>query len=152
MIVTIVIPLIILPYSKLLREKVAENYDEKLYPVTSKQQFMFIFVSIIVGICEEIIFRGFMYTYIRDLLSISPWGSFLIVTIIFGLGHFMQGVSGMVSSSLFGLIMGYFYFTTGSLLVPILIHIAYDMKAIFITRVLQKHAGEWKITNNKAAP
>lgn len=136
MLFTVAPPFILLPFSQMLREKVAENYDAKLYPVTPKQQFMFVFVAITVGICEEIIFRGFLQHYAVELGLTELW-SFVIISLIFGSGHFMQEFSGVISSTIFGLIMGYLYFVTGSLLVPIIVHILYDAKAIYITRVLQ---------------
>lgn len=133
---TVVLPFALLPFVKTLREKVSENYDAKLYPVTGKQQLMFIGVTITVGICEEIIFRGFLQHYVVELGLTELW-SLIIVSVIFGAGHFMQGISGVISSLIFGLVMGYLYFTAGSLLLPIIIHILYDSKAIYITRVLQ---------------
>jgi membrane protease YdiL (CAAX protease family) len=138
MLFTVVIPILVLPLIKQLRQKVAESYDDKLYPVTKKQQIMFVLVSITVGICEEIIFRGFLYNYLQDFFFLSASVSLIVVSVVFGLGHFMQGISGVISSTIFGLIMGYLYFVTGSLLVPIIVHILYDAKAIYITRVLQK--------------
>lgn len=135
-IVTVVLPFILLPFVKMLREKVAENYDSKLYPVTGRQQLMFIGVAVTVGICEEIMFRGFLQNYAVSL-GLSDLWALVITSVIFGAGHFMQGLSGVISSTIFGLIMGYLYFTTGGLLVPIIIHILYDAKAIYITRFLQ---------------
>ncbi|MGO4496458.1 CPBP family intramembrane glutamic endopeptidase [Paenibacillus sp. 2RAB27] len=134
---TVVLPFALLPFVKRLRESVADNYDAKLYPVTNKQQLMFVGVTITVGICEEIIFRGFLQRYAVSL-GLSELVAFVVISVIFGAGHFMQGLSGVISSTIFGLIMGYLYFTTGSLLVPIIIHILYDAKAIYITRVLLK--------------
>ncbi|MBD0381257.1 CPBP family intramembrane metalloprotease [Paenibacillus sp. WST5] len=134
---TVVLPAILLPFVKQLREKVSENYDSKLYPVTGKQQFMFIFVAITVGICEEIIFRGFLQHYAVEL-GLSELWSFVIISVIFGAGHFLQGLSGVISSTIFGLIMGYLYFVTGSLFVPIIVHIVYDAKVIYMTRFIQK--------------
>jgi uncharacterized protein len=138
LLVTVVLPFILLPFSTILRQKVAENYDAKLYPVTSKQQLMFIFVAITVGICEEIIFRGFMQHYLINLGITELW-SLVFISLIFGAGHFMQKIGGVITSTIFGLVMGYLYFITGSLLVPIIIHILYDAKAVYITRVLQKN-------------
>ncbi|NEW05973.1 CPBP family intramembrane metalloprotease [Paenibacillus sp. SYP-B3998] len=135
--ITVLIPLIILPFSSILKEKVAEKYNTNLYPITDKQQFMFVFVTITVGICEEIIFRGFMQHYVKEF-GVSTLWSFLIISVVFGAGHFMQGLTGVISSTLLGLILGYLYYTTGSLLIPILVHILYDAKAIYISRVLTK--------------
>ncbi|MNR30975.1 CAAX amino terminal protease self- immunity [compost metagenome] len=105
---------------------------------------MFVGVAVTVGICEEIMFRGFLQHYAMELGTSQLW-AMVIISVIFGAGHFMQGLSGIISSTIFGLIMGYTYFTTGSLLVPIIIHILYDAKAIYITRVLQNNGRQtWK--------
>ncbi|MFX3633009.1 MAG: CPBP family intramembrane glutamic endopeptidase [Candidatus Pristimantibacillus sp.] len=133
--ITTILPLLLIPFHKQFRDMVSSNYDERLYPTTSKQQKMFVLVAITVGICEEVIYRGFLYPFFNQLL-LTPFWSFLFASIIFGISHFMQGITGMINSFLFGLIMSYLYIQTGSLFLPIIIHIIYDLKPIWITRLL----------------
>jgi len=56
-----------------------------------------------VGICEEIIFR---VAYIFLLTSVFPnipiYLIFVFTVVLFGLGHFYQGVKGLLISSLTG--------------------------------------------------
>lgn len=120
------------------RAKVREHYDDKLYPVTPKQQMMFIFVAITVGICEEVLYRGFLSFFITDYLHAAPLWSCAAAAAVFGLSHFMQGLRGVWQSCLFGLLTGLLFIGSGSLLLPILIHILYDMKPVLIAKALSK--------------
>lgn len=137
-----VIPVIMLSFSEKFRTMTAASFDKKSYifPTTDRQRTLFWIVPVTVGICEEIIFRGYLYQYFQT----SPYGlnallSFLLVSVIFGLGHFQQGLSGIVLTTLLGFLLGYFYFLTGSLLLSIIIHIVFDAKILFISSTLQKH-------------
>jgi len=133
---TTILPLILLPYNEKLREVVRINYDESLYPVTDRQQFLFAAATVTVGICEEFIFRGFLYNFLINELSLTTTLSYIISALIFGLLHFMQGVRGITNSIAFGLIMGFLTALSGSLLVPIIVHIIYNLKAVYIARTL----------------
>lgn len=137
-----VLPVILLTFSDKLRKMTTASFDKKSYifPTTDRQRALFWIVPVTVGICEEIIFRGYLYQYFQT----SPYGlnallSFLLVSVIFGLGHFQQGLSGIVLTTLLGFLLGYFYFLTGSLLLSIIIHIVFDAKILFISSTLQKH-------------
>lgn len=134
---TSILPLVLLNISS-FRETVRANYDEKLYPVSGKQQFMFVFVAITVGICEEIIYRGFINQFVIEQLNAGVVWSCIVTSAIFGISHFMQGIRGIINSLLFGLLMGFLVIWSGSLLLPIVIHVFYDLKPIIITRALQR--------------
>lgn len=138
---TSVVPILLIPRSQKLRKSVMEDYDTKraIYPVTERQQKRFLLVAVSVGIGEEIIFRGFLYNYLQDYFALSSWLSFIVVTLYFAAGHYHQGWNGAVNALKLALIFGYLYFTTGSLLVPIIVHVLYDMKIVWLTRVLETH-------------
>lgn len=132
---TTIVPLALMPYNQQFKEMVRSHYDDRLYPTTTSQQIQFAFVTLTVGICEEIIYRGFMYHSFIDQFALSPTMSYLITSVLFGASHFMQGLRGISNSVMFGLIMGYLCMVTGSLLLPIIIHTAYNLRAIYIARV-----------------
>jgi membrane protease YdiL (CAAX protease family) len=136
---TLLAPMILIRFSKKLQQSVADEYAKKsfIFPRTKRHLNMFVILAFIVGNCEEIIFRGFLFNYANDW-GLSAGLSFLLVSIIFGLGHWQQGVSGIVESFLLGITMGFLYNLTGSLLIPIIWHIVYDLKVVVITKVLQK--------------
>ncbi|QGQ96767.1 CPBP family intramembrane metalloprotease [Paenibacillus psychroresistens] len=135
-----VIPVILISFSSKFREMTSASFDKKSYvfPTTTRQRYIFIIVPITVGICEEIIFRGFLFQYFQA----SPYGlsallSLLICTVIFGLGHYQQGLSGIVETLILGYLLGFLYLVTGSLLLPIIIHILYDFKILYISHKLK---------------
>jgi membrane protease YdiL (CAAX protease family) len=79
---------------------------------------------------EEFFFRGYLMNRLNDLLrSIKyPWlVSALLSSIVFGLAHSYQGISGMISTGIVGLILAIsFYKNQQNLLVNILCHGIYD--------------------------
>jgi membrane protease YdiL (CAAX protease family) len=135
------IPVIMLSFSRKFREITAASFDKKSYvfPTTDRQRYLFIIVPITVGICEEIIFRGYLFQYFQS----TPYGlsailSIVLVTVIFGLGHYQQGVSGIIETTILGYLLGFLYLATGSLLLPIIIHILFDAKILYISWILSK--------------
>jgi len=135
-IITTILPLVLLSFNQRIREIVQSSYDSSLYPVTDRQQLLFALATVTVGICEELIFRGFLYNFLIEEFSLTATLSFIIASLIFGLLHFMQGVRGITNSIAFGLIMGFLASLSGSLLLPIIVHIIYNLKAIYIARTL----------------
>jgi membrane protease YdiL (CAAX protease family) len=137
------LPVILLSFSKKFRLLTAESFEDKafIYPTTTRQKQLFWIVPITVGICEEIIFRGYLYQYFQNSpFTLSAVVSFLLVCVIFGIGHFHQGVSGVVMSLILGFFLGCLYFVTGNLLLSIIIHIIFDAKILYITWTLQKNS------------
>jgi len=64
---------------------------------------------VIGGLLEEILFRGFLITRISNTLNGNKTGDFLalfVTTSLFGLCHFYQGWSGVISTGLIGFLFG----------------------------------------------
>jgi membrane protease YdiL (CAAX protease family) len=65
-----------------------------------------------VVVCEELVIRGYLMNYIADRLGgkKSAWIAAIIISaLIFGLGHFPNGIRGMIGSGIGGLIYGSAY-------------------------------------------
>jgi hypothetical protein len=75
---------------------------------------------------EELIFRGYLLNRIADLVgrSRSSWGVALVLaSAVFGLSHFMQGITGVSENFIDGIFLGALYLKCGrKLAVPILAH------------------------------
>lgn len=75
---------------------------------------------------EEISYRGYLVTRAADVgqrSKASYWMAVLIVSILFGYGHYYKGPSGMIDSGMAGLILGAAYLISGrNLWVCILAH------------------------------
>lgn len=137
MVVTTIVPLFLLRRPQFRNEALAAFKERQfILPIFRAEKTLFILVAVSVGICEEVIFRAFLVNYLHhDLISMSHLTSFIIASIIFGLGHFHQGVNGIVNATVFGLVMSYLFVMTGSLLLPIIVHIVYDLKILILSRL-----------------
>jgi len=82
-------------------------------------------LSVTAGVCEEILFRGYLMAFLLPLVGVS--GAVVVSSLLFGFGHAYQGWSGIVKSGVLGAIMAGIYLLTGSLFAPILVHALIDM-------------------------
>lgn len=65
---------------------------------------------------EEVAYRGYLVTRGADLGARSPaayWTSVVFVAVLFGIGHYYKGPSGMIDSGVAGLILGAAYLVSG---------------------------------------
>lgn len=118
-----------------IRRRLLIPYEKMGYllPNSPLEMALFSGVAISAGVCEEIIYRGYLLRY----LQASPWGfplgwSLLASSAVFGLAHLGQGVKGLLATAFIGLILGGLYIGTGSLLFPILVHALIDLRALFM--------------------
>jgi membrane protease YdiL (CAAX protease family) len=97
---------------------------------------------------EELIFRGYFLNRFAEIVPNHRMGwviAALLSSLLFGLGHIYQGLSGMILSAIVGLLYIGAYFITGrNLWAPILIHGIYDTTAFFaIFLSLDKKIPRW---------
>jgi len=102
--------------SKQGREETRRDFKKMGFMPTSATQFLnFIFLAVAAGFCEEVIYRGFMITYLQELLGAGPLataGVLVIPAVSFGLGHFYQGGKATVKIILMAILFGFFYLRT----------------------------------------
>jgi uncharacterized protein len=83
---------------------------------------------------EEIAYRGYLMKRAADMLggSRAAWlTSLVLVAVLFGYGHYYKGPTGIVDSTVAGLILGGAYLATGrTLWTPILAHGFIDTFAV----------------------
>lgn len=79
---------------------------------------------------EEMIYRGYLMHRIADLFNRNKTGwivGLILSNFIFGFGHMYQGMSGMISTGISGLVFAGLYFVTNrNLWAAILAHGIYD--------------------------
>lgn len=106
--------------AKMKNQKGSENLPH------NKQEFRwFILVSTSAGICEELLYRGFLMWYF-NLLSHTAM-AVIASSLLFGFAHLFQGWKGCFQASFAGLILVIIYLLTGSLWIPIALHIIGDL-------------------------
>ena len=82
---------------------------------------------ILAPLFEELIFRGLLQTSLLHLLGGRRWVTLLITALIFSITHWwVVSWHGLVPLFVIGLVFGYVYERTGSLLTPILCHALFN--------------------------
>ena len=109
-----------------------------LLPRTAGERRLFTVVGVTAGVCEEWLYRGFFLAVVAALAGGLPTGALVLVAAVaFGLAHAYQGVAGIVTTGVLGGVMAAVYLQTGSLLLPILLHVIIDLRFLLVpARVL----------------
>ena len=85
---------------------------------------------------EEMCYRGYLPTRAAVVLGCSNlayWAAIILVSLLFGFGHYYKGPSGVLDSTYSGLVLGAAYLLAGrNLWVPILAHGVADTVAVFV--------------------
>jgi len=103
-----------------------------LLPISGRERALFALVALAAGVCEEIVFRGWLLSVFHESLNLNGWTMVLSASICFGLAHYYQGVAGIVVTSVLGLVFCGLYVGSGTLLVPIIAHVLVDLRwAVF---------------------
>ena len=107
------------------RERLASL--ESMLPHTRQELTLFRMLSVTAGVCEELLFRGFLIWYLGHYTGTIQ--AALLSSLAFGLGHAYQGPRGIAVTALLGAFFSGVYLLTGSLLLPMLIHALMDLHA-----------------------
>ncbi len=105
---------------------------------TPQDLALFIATALIAGGIKEELQRAFILRRFQAYLGGGKIG-LITWSVVFGLGHFVQGAQGMVAAGIFGLIFGAVYLMRGNLIAPIVAHGAYDTVALLGSWFLASH-------------
>jgi membrane protease YdiL (CAAX protease family) len=103
-----------------------------LVPTNNRERLLWAAVAVSAGICEELVFRGWLLATLQSELGMGGLSLLIASAAIFGLAHVYQGAPGVVLAALVGAFFCVVYVKTGSLLVPILLHTAIDVRFAFL--------------------
>ncbi len=106
-----------------------------MLPATQAERQWFAATAVTAGICEELLYRGFLMSYLptsfpmlaRQLLLIS-----IISGIIYGLSRAYQGMRGIATTALTGFSFAIVYALSGSLVPAIVFHILAELRTLWM--------------------
>ena len=104
-----------------------------LIPVTTHERWLFAGVAVTAGICEEILFRGFLTLYFGEM-GLSAALTIVLGAVIFGLAHAYQGWKGVAQTTLMGALFMALFVVSGSLVPCIVAHAAIDLRVLVLFR------------------
>lgn len=96
-----------------------------LLPHTRAEFGAFVWVALTAGVCEELLYRGYLIWYFTHALP--WWAAALVTAVAFGFGHAYQGARGVAVGTVLGTFLAAVYFVTGSLFASIVIHALMDL-------------------------
>lgn len=105
---------------------------ERMMPRSDLEVRWFNRLSVTAGICEELLYRGYLLWYLGHWLALVPVA--LVAALVFGFGHAYQGVRGIAVTTLVGLFMTAIYLVTGSLVACMVFHALMDLHAGYVAR------------------
>ncbi|HLZ13080.1 MAG TPA: CPBP family intramembrane glutamic endopeptidase [Candidatus Acidoferrum sp.] len=139
--IIVVLPVGLVAWKKLtkrpLKYSAAAAFKSFSYflPATWTERHWWVFVSITAGVCEETLFRGFMPHYLHVFpCTLNLTLALLISSAIFGVHHLYQGPGGVAGTAIVGILFGLLFLLTGNLLLPIVFHVAMDLRLLALLR------------------
>ena len=133
----------IIPLS-FLYEQLGLEMDENTQQIFSslmKEPWGYVAVGILAPLAEEVVFRG---AILRTLLGImskkNHWVAIMISAAIFGAVHCNQ--AQFINALLLGLLLGWMYYRTGSLVPGILLHWVNNTMAYVLSNIMPQSDGK----------
>lgn len=105
----------------------------RMLPRTGDERWAFAALAVTAGIGEEFVWRGFGLAALEHVWpALHPALYVALLAIPFGWAHLYQGRSGMLVTGVLGAVMAGLYLASGSLLLPMLLHVLIDLRALLI--------------------
>ena len=98
---------------------------KRFLPQSTVETAVFMVMALTAGICEELLYRGWLVNFIA-VLTHSAWAGVAIGGVLFGLAHAYQGPKGIMATGVLGLVFGAIFVLSGSLFPGQILHAAID--------------------------
>jgi membrane protease YdiL (CAAX protease family) len=112
-----------------------------LGPAFGREMWVFAVVSLTAGICEELLYRGWLVNLLRVATG-SVWIAVGLGAAVFGVAHAYQGTKGMLRTSFIGLQLALLFVYVDSLIPGQVLHAGVDLVAGFVSAI----AGARRVT------
>jgi membrane protease YdiL (CAAX protease family) len=115
------------------------DVTQKLAPVTGVEMMLFLVLSISAGICEELVFRGYLQQQFARM-GRSVWAGVALSALVFGGAHGYEGVAGVLLISAYGAMFGVLALLRRGLRTGMIAHAWHDSIS-GVALVLLRHYG-----------
>ena len=104
-----------------------------LLPTTRAERRSFALLAVTAGVTEELLYRAWLPWFLVLAAPVGGYGgAALVASVAFGLGHAYQGVRGVLLAGAAGFLLAQLYLSTGSLLLPVLLHVLVDLRVLLL--------------------
>ena len=136
--IAIILPAVLALWSEKIRAQAGKSARKLafLLPSTGQERRWWWLVCITAGICEEIVYRGFLLHYFHRMpFHLSLTWALVGASVSFGIGHLYQGLAGAVQTFVIGFLFGAIFLVTGNLLLPVALHAVMDLRVLALLPV-----------------
>ena len=106
-----------------------------LLPSTPAERRWFAIAAVTAGICEELLYRGFLMSYLPSNFSMLA-GQIIFISIIsgivYGLSRAYQGMRGILTTALTGFSFAIVYALSGSLIPAMVFHALAELRTMWL--------------------
>ncbi|WP_456789113.1 CPBP family intramembrane glutamic endopeptidase [Cellulomonas sp. P5_C5] len=104
---------------------------DALWPATPAARRGWAGLSLSAGVTEEISYRGLLVLALLLAVPDLPHGAVVaLAALLFGVAHWYQGRLGMLATGVLGALLTQLYLSTGSLLLPMVLHVLIDLRPV----------------------
>lgn len=131
------IPLLMARGNAKVREQTRKQLRAMAFflPQTPPERRWFAALSVVVGVCEEIIFRGWLIRWLAGPpLGMGIIAAVIVAAAVFGIDHGYQGIAGVLATGFMALVLTALFFATGTLWVPVAVHALIDLRVLLLLR------------------
>jgi uncharacterized protein len=115
------------------------DVTQKLAPTTGIEMILFLVLSVSAGICEELVFRGYLQQQFARI-GRRVWVGVLVAAIVFGGAHGYEGVAGVLLITAYGAMFGVLAYLRRGLRTGMIAHAWHDSVS-GVALVLLRHYG-----------
>ncbi len=115
------------------------DVTQKLAPVTPVEMLLFVVLSISAGVCEELVFRGYLQQQFARM-GRKIWAGVALSAIVFGCAHGYEGIAGVLLIAAYGAMFGVLALLRRGLRTGMIAHAWHDTVS-GVALVLLRHYG-----------
>jgi membrane protease YdiL (CAAX protease family) len=98
-----------------------------LLPHTPREYRWFLLLAVTAGICEELLYRGYLVWVLRPFFGLA--GAVVASVVLFGAAHAYQGRTGAIKATIAGAVMGIIVVGCGWVVPAMIVHALVDLSA-----------------------
>ncbi|MER6626051.1 CPBP family intramembrane glutamic endopeptidase, partial [Streptomyces sp. NPDC000931] len=112
-----------------------------LLPRTGRERALAARMAVTGGVFGELLYRGLFITLVASM-GAPLWIAAVLSVLLFSLAHAYQGWWGLLSAGFSGTLFTVLYLGTGSLVVPVLVHVALNLRSVVFPPASEREAAE----------
>lgn len=101
---------------------------QAMLPRTAQERRLAIAVAVADGVCAELVYRGLLIAFGVGVLHLNLYVAAALSALVYAAAGFYQGRSGVIAFGCVGAVFAGLYVATGSLVLPIALHIALSVR------------------------